>query len=350
MISAGRAFALALAGAVLMTAPAAAQQAQARMLSFQDLQGWAADDHAAALSVFRASCARVADMHPGDDWPALCALADTATAPRAFFEHFFRPVLIGDPAEALFTGYYEPELTASAEPTARFNVPLHAAPPELRAGARFASRARIENDALLTGRGLEIAWLSDPVEKFFLQVQGSGRLRMTDGSVQRVGFGGKNGHEYRSVGRELVRRGIFQPHQVSAAVIKRWVRDNPEEGRALLQHNPSYVFFRRVDDLDPESGPRGAIQVALTAGRSLAVDPDVVPLGAPVWLEKGGAAPMKRLMVAQDTGSAIKGAQRGDIFYGSGDRAGRQAGRIKDGGRMVVLLPVEAAYRAAPMR
>lgn len=347
MIRAGLAPALAL-GAMLMTVPAAAQQADARLLSFEDLKGWAADDHAAALSVFRKSCKRMADAHAEDDWPALCSVAEAAPDARAFFEHFFRPVLIGDPADALFTGYYEPELAGSLQRTEQFNVPLYAAPPELRAGVKFPSRGEIEEGALLEGRGLEIAWLSDPVEKFFLQVQGSGRLRMPDGSTLRVGFGGKNGHEYRSIGRELVRRGIYEPHQVSAAVIKRWVRQNPEEGRFLLHHNPSYVFFRKVENLDAESGPRGAIQVALTAERSIAVDPEFVHLGAPVWVEKGGAIPLTRLMIAQDTGSAIKGAQRADIFYGSGHAAGRLAGRIKDGGRMVVLLPIEAAYRLAP--
>ena len=350
MNRAARVAAIAVAGILAMTASAPAAEPAARMLSFEDLKGWADDDHVTALSVFRASCTRMAEAHAEDDWPALCAMADQAGDARAFFEHFFRPVLIGDPASALFTGYYEPELMGSTQRTARFNVPLYAAPPELRATpGKYPTRAEIENNRLLEGRGLEIAWLEDPVEKFFLQVQGSGRLRLPDGSVLRVGFGGKNGHDYRSVGRELVRRGIYQSHQVSAAVIKRWVRNNPVEGRALLQHNPSYVFFRKVENLSGDSGPKGAIQVPLTADRSLAVDPDHVPLGAPVWVEKGGAIPFNRLMIAQDTGSAIKGAQRGDVFYGSGAEAGRKAGRIKDGGRLIVLLPVEAAYRRAPV-
>jgi membrane-bound lytic murein transglycosylase A len=338
-----------LAGLMIMAGPGSASDLPARMLAFTDLDGWAEDDHSAALATFQASCATIADKKPDDDWPALCAISEEVTDARAFFERFFLPVLIGNAADALFTGYYEPELPASPVRTARHTVPLYAAPPDLRTGPRpYASRAEIETQGLLEGRGLEIAWVEDPVEKFFLQVQGSGSLRMTDGGIVWVGFGGKNGHEYRSIGRELVRRGLFEAHQVSAAVIKRWVSANPAEGRALLNHNPSYVFFRRIEDLPPELGPLGAIQVPLTAGRSIAVDPEFVPLGAPVWLEKGGAAPLHRLMVAQDTGSAIKGMQRGDVFYGSGAAAGRVAGRTRDGGRMIVLLPIEAAYRLAP--
>ena len=160
----------------------------------------------------------------------------------------------------------------------------------------------------------------------------------------RVGYGGKNGHPYRSVGQELVRRGIFEQHQVSAQVIRNWVAENPDEGRELLHHNPSYVFFRDVtDQVSMEKGPLGAMNRPVTAGRSIAVDPEIVPLGSPVWLEKDGAAPIRRLTIAQDTGSAIKGAQRADIFYGSGADAGDEAGRIRDTGRMVVLLPIEEA-------
>ena len=160
----------------------------------------------------------------------------------------------------------------------------------------------------------------------------------------RVGYGGKNGHEYRSIGKELVRLGIFQPHQVSATVIKNWVRRNPEAGKELLFHNPSYVFFREVSEVPAHLGPLGAMNRSVTAMRTIAVDPKYVPLGAPVWIEKDGKGPMRRLMIAQDTGSAIKGAQRADIFFGTGDAAGRAAGQLKDPGRMVVLLPIQRAY------
>jgi membrane-bound lytic murein transglycosylase A len=161
----------------------------------------------------------------------------------------------------------------------------------------------------------------------------------------RVGYGGKNGRDYSSVGMALVDRGIFEPHQVSAAVIRNWVRQNRKEGRALLWENESYVFFREVSEVPADQGPLGAMNRSITQGRSIAVDPAFVALGAPVWIEKEGAEPMNRLMIAQDTGSAIKGAQRADIFFGTGDEAGAQAGQIKDGGRIVVLVPTTMAHR-----
>lgn len=200
----------------------------------------------------------------------------------------------------------------------------------------------------MDGRGLEIAWVDDAVELFFLQVQGSGRIRLPGGRTIRVGYAGFNGHEYRSIGEELVRRGVYQPHQVSAQVIQNWVRRNPVAGRELLYHNPSYVFFREVSEVPANKGPLGAMNRSITGMRSIAVDPAIVPLGAPVWIEKDGKSPLRRLMIAQDTGSAIKGAQRADVFFGTGDRAGRQAGRLRDPGRMMVLMPIQRAYALLP--
>ncbi|MEO1398389.1 MAG: MltA domain-containing protein, partial [Pseudomonadota bacterium] len=184
-------------------------------------------------------------------------------------------------------------------------------------------------------------------DAFFLQVQGSGRIQLDDGGRIRVGFAGKNGHDYKSVGQELVRRGVFQSHQVSAQVIRNWVRRNPEDGLELLRHNPSFVFFREVNQVPAELGPLGAMNRSITSLRTVAVDPAFHPLGAPVWIEKRGEEPLRRLMIAQDTGSAIKGAQRADIFYGTGRAAGLRAGRIRDGGRMVTLLPIQQAFRLA---
>jgi membrane-bound lytic murein transglycosylase A len=173
-------------------------------------------------------------------------------------------------------------------------------------------------------------------------------VRLPDGSVIRVGYGGRNGHPYRSIGQELVRRGVYEPHQVSAQVIRNWVRRNPVEGRDLLYHNPSYIFFREVEISDPSLGPLGAMNRSITPLRSIAVDPVFTPLGAPVWIEKGGAGPMHRLMIAQDTGGVILGPQRADIFFGFGDAAGEAAGTIRDPGRMVVLLPIEMAHQRVP--
>ncbi|MFN6978250.1 MAG: murein transglycosylase A [Gemmobacter sp.] len=321
----------------------AAQPAMPETLSFDALPGWPRDDHAAALDAFRETC----DLIQGPEWGPVCRIARDVRDARAFFEVFFRPVVIGTPP-ALFTGYYEPELRGSLRRTARFAWPIYRRPPELPETAPWFTRGEIENGGVLSGRGLEIAWLDDPVEAFFLQVQGSGRIRLEDGRVIRVGYAGKNNQPYRSIGEELVRRGVYQRHQVSAQVIRSWVRRNPIEGAALLQHNPSYVFFREIPDLRPERGPIGAMTRSVTALRTVAVDPAHVPLGAPVWVEKGGAFPLARLMVAQDTGGAIKGAQRADIFYGSGDEAGNRAGIVRDAGRMVTLLPIDLADALDP--
>jgi len=314
----------------------------AEMLSFSDLQGWEEDDHQAAFDVFRSTCADL----DGLDWQSLCALSERVSDARDFFELFFRPVLIGGDETALFTGYFEPELTGSLRRTNRFRYPLYSMPPEAR--GRWLSRRQIEETDVLRGRGLEIAWVDDPVELFFLQVQGSGRIVLPDGNVIRVGYGGRNGHPYRSIGQELVRRGIYQSHQVSAQVIQNWVRRHPVAGRELLYHNPSYIFFRRVDLPNPETGPLGAMNRPITPMRSIAVDPNYTPLGAPVWIEKNGTEPMNRLMIAQDVGGVILGPQRADIFFGFGDEAGRAAGRIRDSGRMIVLLPIELAHQAVP--
>ncbi|WP_370693007.1 murein transglycosylase A [Pseudotabrizicola sp.] len=327
----------ALLGATLM----AAAPAPAQVLEFDTLDGWADDDHQAALTVFRTTCGALRDPV----WAPVCKLAadaaDSRTAARQFFELLFRPVVVGDPP-ALFTGYYEPELQGSLTRTPRFTYPLYRKPPELTEGQVFHPRDAIESGAL-RGRGLELVWLDDPVEVYFLQVQGSGRIVLPDRRVLRLGYAGKNGQPYRSIGQELIRRGASMA-DVSAQDIKAWVRANPGPGRDLLNSNPSYVFFRKLDDLPAESGPIGAMGRSITGLRSVAIDPAYVPLGAPVWVEKEGRQPLRRLMIAQDTGGAIKGAQRADIFYGTGFSAGEAAGKIKDGGRLIQLLPIDRAY------
>ena len=334
-----RALAAALGALALV---AAMTGAKAQVVDFESLDGWHLDDHRAALSVFRDTCS----LLDGPEWQPLCRLAadagDSADEARGFFELLFKPVLIGTPP-ALFTGYYEPELQGSLTRSVRFTWPIYARPPELRDGVQYLSRAEIGAGAL-RGRGLEIAWLDDPVEVYFLQIQGSGRIVLPDGRVVRVGYGGRNGHAYRSIGQELMRRGTHTFDQLSAQEIKSWVRRNPAAGADLLHTNPSYVFFRKLKHLPPEKGPIGAMGRSITAMRSVAVDPAHVPLGAPVWIEKDGRDPLRRLMIAQDTGGAIKGAQRADIFFGTGRAAGDAAGTIKDGGRMLVLMPIERAF------
>lgn len=320
-----------------------AEGARTTLLDWDELPGWEEDDHAAARAVFLETCAIPADP----DWRAVCALARSDVSPRAFFERAFRPVLIEDGADPLITGYYEPELTGSPVQTPRFAFPLYAMPPEVKPGTPWLTRSEIETTGALDGRGLELVWLADPVDRFFLQIQGSGRVALPDGTHLRVGFAGKNGHPYRSVGQELARLGHLGEHKLSAQRIRAWVRQNPALGQKMLWHNPSYVFFRLVNDVSPELGPLGAMNRSITAGRSIAVDPAFIPLGAPVWLDKGGRDPLRRLMIAQDTGSAIKGAQRADIFYGTGAEAGRTAGRIRDRGRLVALLPIDRALALA---
>lgn len=343
MIAALRAFCL---SGALMTAGGAAADTTYSVLSYAELDGWVRDDHAAALTVFRNTCADMA----GQDWQALCAVAfnQEGKSARAFFELFFRPVLIRDGRPGLFTGYFEPELNGSRVPTARYRYPVYRMPQEARVASAWLTRRDILTTGVMNNRGLEIAWVDDPVELFFLQIQGSGRIRLPDGSTVRVGYAGSNGQPYRSIGVELVRRGIYSAHQVSAEVIKNWVRRNPAEGEELLYHNDSYVFFRELERLPATKGPLGAMNRSVTPMRSIAVDPAYVPLGAPVWIEKDGAGPMRRLMVAQDTGSAIKGAQRADVFFGTGDAAGAAAGMLKDPGRMLVLMPIQTAYSLAP--
>lgn len=316
-------------------------EARHTILEWTDLPGWEDDNHQAALDVFTTTCGDLPT-----EWESVCALAKSGQPARSVFERAFLPVRVEDGEPPLFTGYFEPELAGSLVKTETFRHPLHQPPPEL-GGGQWLSRAEIENSGVLEDRGLEIAWLADPVDKFFLQIQGSGRVRLPDGSGIRVGYAAKNGHPYRSVGNEMVRRGLLAEHQVSAGMIRRWVANNPAQGREILQANPSYVFFREVSRVPSHLGPLGAMNRSITAGRSIAVDPEFTPLGAPVWVDKRGEEPFRRLMIAQDTGSAIKGAQRADIFYGTGNEAGEAAGRVRDAGKMTVLLPIDIALKLA---
>jgi membrane-bound lytic murein transglycosylase A len=202
----------------------------------------------------------------------------------------------------------------------------------------YANRADIDAGALV-GKNLELIWLNDPIEAFFLAIQGSGRVKMPDGSFVRVGYDAQNGHPYFAIGRELVRRGVMPTDQVSMQSIRAWLKANPGEAPTVMATNPSYIFFREVAG----DGPIGSQGVPLTPGRSLAVDPTQAPMGAPIWLEAIDASPMiggvQRLMVAQDTGGAIRGAVRGDLFWGSGAEAGERAGVMKARGRWYFLLP-----------
>lgn len=302
-------------------------------VEFGDLEGWALDDLSEAFCVFRETVGHL----PGPAWGRIAerVVGIQPAGAQRFFETAFRLVMIEDGAAPLFTGYFEPELPGSRVADEVFRWPVHALPGDPRAH----DRAEIVAGAL-EGRGLEIVWLADAAEAFFMQVQGSGRIVLPEGEVLRLNYAGSNGRPYRSVGKELVARGVFTTGTVTAEGIKDWIRANPEAGREVMDLNPSYVFFRVLEGLPPGAGPLGCMGHPVTALRSVAVDPGVVPLGAPVWLDAGG---LRRLMVAQDRGGAIRGAQRADVFFGTGAEAGRRAGAFLHPGRMVVLLPRDEA-------
>lgn len=318
-------------------------------LSFDDLSGWADDDHATAMSVFLSTLdiARAAPVGPVEvqDWRNLSNIAARSrfASARGFFEALFTPVQIGSD-EALFTAYYEPEIAGARERGDHYQTPIYMMPPDLSPETPYLTRADIASGAL-ANKGLEVFWLADPVEAFFLEIQGSGRIRLPDGTAARVGFAGKNGHPYRAIGKVLVDRGEMTLADASAQSIKTWLRAHADDAQDLMNMNPSYVFFTERTELAGDSGPIGAMGAPVTAGRSLAVDPAFHPLGAPIWVETDGEVATHALMIAQDVGGAIKGAQRADVFVGSGDAAGEIAGPYRRGGRMVTLLPKPAAAR-----
>lgn len=290
-----------------------------RLLAWNEIAGWARDDHAAARAAFDVS----ADLAGFSD-------LSRAQEARYFFEEAFEPVEVCTPGTAHFTGYYEPELAGSRVRCAAFTAPLHSTPTDLSPDHPWHTRAEIVAGDLLAGQ--EIAFVESPIEAFLAQVQGSVRIRLVEGGVLRLGFAAKNGHPYRSIGAELLRRGESAP--LTPDAIRAWCAAHPDQVQSLLNLNASYVFFRTLDT--PEHvGPMGAMGRPVTPGRSLAVDPEVIPLGSPVWIEVPGFG--ARLMVAQDIGSAIKGPGRGDIFFGSGPEAGRAAGAMNAHGRMIWL-------------
>jgi membrane-bound lytic murein transglycosylase A len=335
---------------------------------FSQLQGWADDKLAAAIPAFLKSCARllaltdaaaldvrpnVADYGRVVAWRELCETAaavppEDDAAARRFFETSFIPLSVADygASEGLFTGYYEIELNGSRQRQGRYQTPIYRRPPEPGAATRY-SRAEIE-DGALSGRGLELLWVDDPIDAFFLEIQGSGRVRLTNGETIRIGYDGQNGQQYVPIGRLLVERGVIPRSEATMITIRDWMRRHPEAGAALRRQNPSYVFFRELSG----DGPIGAEGVVLTAERSLAVDRAYIALGVPIWVEAderfASAAPVRRLVIAQDTGGAIKGPVRGDLFWGTGSAAAWRAGVMNAYGRYYLLLPRRIARRLVP--
>ncbi len=312
-----------------------------RRLAFADLPGWAAADHEAALASLRSALPRARALGPvrPEDWVRAAAALDAASgrSARETFETLFAPVLLAP--EAHFTAYFEPELDGARARDARHLFPIRRLPRD--ASLLRYSRGEIAAGAL-DGRGLELFWLRDRVEAFFLHIQGSGRIRLPDGEVARVGFAGRNAYRYRSIAAALKQRG---GNTKTAGGVRRWLRANPNEAQALLNENPSYIFFEERPALRPEEGPVGAMGAPLTPMRSAAVDPAHHPLGAPLWVEALAEGFRGRLMIAEDVGAAIKGPGRIDLFIGSGSEAGRRAGRLNTRGRFATLLPRDAAER-----
>ncbi|MEF7614195.1 MltA domain-containing protein [Aquincola sp. MAHUQ-54] len=321
--------------------------------AWTDLPDWEADRTAEAWAAFVRGCER-----PAPGWSRLCAEALLAapvpddTAVRAWFVQRLQPYRV-EPLdrpepEGLITGYFEPLVEASRQPRGGFRIPLHMSPADLAQRKPYWTRQQIDTLPVAQAalRGREIAYVADPLDALVLQIQGSGRLRITepDGRQQvvRVAFAGHNDQPYKSVGRWLIDQGELRADAASWPAIREWARRNPRRVNEMLWSNPRTVFFREEPLPDPTAGPRGAQGVPLTPERSIAVDPRSVPYGTPVWLdttEPLSSTPLRRLVMAQDTGSAIVGAVRADYFWGPGEMAEQQAGRMKQRLRMWVLAP-----------
>ena len=355
-------------------------------ISFADLPGWRDDDQRAALTAFLKGCraphGRTGTLGiTGRDLGALCARAEAAKgsreAARAFFEREFVPVRLSEPG--FVTGYFEPAIAGSRTRTARFSVPIYRRPDDLvkitsamrgaarKAGiddeyafarrrpdgrlAEYPDRAAII-DGALAGRGLEIAWVENPLDAFFIHIQGSARLKLADGSVMRLAYAAKSGQPYTAIGRILIARGEIAREDMTMVALRAWMEAHRDEAGALMAQNRSFIFFREVAGEETD-GPEGAAGVPLTAGRSLAVDRKLHAFGTPIFVESdlphaaGGA--LRRLMIAQDTGSAIIGPTRGDIFVGTGMQAGHVAGEIRHAARFTVLAPCGSKLAAAAL-
>ena len=356
--------------------------------NYSDLRTWQNDDHAAVLEAFVKSCRRILNRDPSaryglidqaglvEDWVVPCQNAislhvegASANRTREFFEYFFVPwqVKNGSKTKGLFTGYYEPLLRGSLTKTPLYRYPLHGLPSDLvmldlgefredLRGRRIAGRVIGNRLKPYEDRGQIIAgdwphddniiaWVDNPVDAFFLHIQGSGRIQLENGQELRVGYAGQNGHAYYAIGRELVKRGIMDKDDVSLQTIRTWLERHTGEAQEVMNKNESYVFFRVLDG----QGPLGGEGLPLTPQRSLAIDRSLIPYGVPVWLTTEppieGQRPFHQIMIAQDTGGAIRGPVRGDVYWGSGEKAEYIAGQMKATGRYWLLLPKSAAIR-----
>jgi membrane-bound lytic murein transglycosylase A len=336
-------------------------------VEWSSLQSWASDNQSEVWDGFLKSCQKLSH----EQWQEVCLLAKSSgdlsdAEVRDFFESNFdvRPVYAeGGVTQGLITGYYEPLLKGSWERSEEFRYPLYGVPKDLlivdlgriypqlknmrlrgkldgNKVVPYYDRAQLDGDQDLL-QGTEILWVNSLVDVFFLHVQGSGQIKLTDGSTVAVGYAGQNGHPYQSIGRVLIEMGELDKEEVTLFTIKDWLKSNPTRMNEVLSKNPSYIFFELRDA--QADGPVGSLNVTLTPKRSIAVDRNVIPLGAPVWLQttlpNEQQSPLNKLMLAQDTGGAIKGHVRADVFWGRGDEAEKMAGLMKQQGELYVLLP-----------
>jgi membrane-bound lytic murein transglycosylase A len=320
---------------------------------FQALSGWEQDNHALAYQSFKRSCQywqKQANHKPMKgmfalgtlaDWKPLCKLKVNSGFEQQFFEQWFKPYAVNDNNrfKGLFTGYFIPQLNGSYNKTARYHVPVYAKPKS--ASLRRLTRQQIYNNGL-KNKGLELLWVDSLVDVFFMEVQGSGRVKMEDGRLQGLSYAGTNGRAYFAIGKTLVDNEEISREAISMQTIRAWIAEHPEEGLKLMAKNRSYVYFR-LTKVKPKEGAVGAMGQPLTAEHSLAIDRKHFPLGIPIWLEATHPVDknksVERLVMAQDTGGAIKGAIRGDLYWGEGESAGKLAGEMKSSGRYYLLLP-----------
>lgn len=370
---------LALCGCATQTGPDAKAPLVLKVADYRDLPGWGREQGWGEFAMaFERSCARIVKRSPDGsfgpeahwgtyaDWQAPCRayLQESPADLRAFLQSWYRPVAVyaGSSDEGLFTGYYEAALRGSRTKNGVYRTPLRLRPEDLvmvdlgefrkeLKGQRIAGRVKgahlkpyetreqIESGKLPDEHDKALVWVDDPVDAFFVQVQGSGVVMLDDGMPLRIGYDGQNGHPYYAIGRALVAKGVMDKDQISLQTIRAWLEAHPDDAQTLMNANPSYVFFKELYG----EGPVGGEGVALTPGRSLAIDRAILPYGMPLWIDVdppgGSGADIRRLVMAQDTGGAIIGAVRGDLFWGYGSEAERNAGIMKSRGQYWALRP-----------
>lgn len=341
---------------------ACAEKLHLKPASYTELPGWQEGSRQGALKAFARSCGRILKKSPDASlgpiaeqaayWQPACKEVLEGNPKADFFETHFTPLKAtsNKGEEGLYTGYYEIALNGSKKRSKKYAYPLYRKPPE---GDRTFTRAEIDAGAL-EHKGLELVWVDDPVRLFFLHIQGSGVVQLAEGGVMRVGYDGQNGQPYSAIGRYLIHEGYMEKEDVTAPAIKQWLYDNPDLAQSVMQQNPSYIYFRELTNLEAHEGPIGAEGVPIEPLNSLAVDRRFFGYGIPMWLETSlpetadkPESYFTNLFIAQDTGGAIRGAIRGDVFFGRGQKAEQLAGNMKQPGRLWVLLPNELAMRYA---